>query len=73
MSLPNKESEIREFISERQLEWLQERGLSFADLLEDEDGEYILSEEENGNPGEEGYSVGFKRIDLPDFTELLDN
>lgn len=71
MSLPNRESEIREFISERQLEWLQERGLSFADLLEDEDGEYILSESDTGHPSDEGYSAGFTRIDLPDFTEEL--
>jgi hypothetical protein len=59
-----------EFDAEKKLEWLQDHGMSFADVLCDDDGvEYVLSEEDNGNPGEDGYSAGFKRIDLPNFND----
>lgn len=69
MSNPNIKAETMEFIAEKQLEWLQERGLSFADLLEDEDGEFVYIAEESG--GVDEFSVESIKVYLPDFTEEL--
>ena len=57
----------QEKTAESQLQWLEEHGCTFANLLSDEDGEFILSEQDNGNPGEDGYNVDTQKIYLPNF------
>lgn len=71
MSQPNGNAELQEFVAEKQLEWLTERGMTFADLLCDDDGvEYVMEEPTLMDEGE-NESGAYKRVDLPDFTQEL--
>lgn len=51
---------------EERYDYLKDRGVGFAELLSDEDGEFFLDETDNGNPGEDGYEVRVSKHYLPD-------
>lgn len=57
----------QEIIAEKKELWLQERGLTFKDVMEDERGEYVLQEPElmDENEPEDGK---FKQVYLPEFS-----
>ena len=46
-------------------EWLKENNVTEKDVLQNEDGEYIVVESDNGNPEEDGYSVSIDKVFLP--------
>lgn len=59
-------TEAREMRFEMRDEWLKDYGVTFTDILSDDDGEeYIMSEYDTGHPSDVGYESGFKRINLP--------
>ena len=68
MSNPNIKAETMEYIAEQKLKWLHEFGLSFGDVLVDEEGEYVLHEIE----GEGGIVESTKKVYLPDFSLELE-
>lgn len=57
----------KEIIAEKKELWLQERGLTFKDVMEDEEGEYVLQEPELMDEGETE-DGRYKQIYLPDFS-----
>ena len=70
MSNPNSKAELSEFIAEQKEKWLEDRGLSFKDVMIDEDGEYVMQEPQLMDE-DEPESGEFKKVLLPDFTENL--
>ncbi len=42
-------------------------GCDESDVLSDEEGDFFYSEEDTGNPSDEGYKVYTKKIRLPGF------
>lgn len=70
MSQPNKSAEIEEFIAEAKQVWLKDRGMTFVDVLMDDDGEYVLEEPtlmDEGEPEDDRP----RKVYIPDFTDLL--
>ncbi len=60
---------------EHRQKYLETIGVKEADVLIDDEEqldpkEYYMSEEENGTSGEEGYSVDWKRHDLPEYLDV---
>lgn len=49
--------------------WLEERGLDEYNVLNNENGDYVIEEHEMGSPGDD-YQVEYRRCYLPD--ELQD-
>lgn len=70
MSQPNPNAELAEFVAESKEAWLKDYGQSFKDVLEDEDGEYIMVEPDLMDEGE-SESGKFRQVRLPDFTQEL--
>lgn len=70
MSQPNPNAELAEYIAEMKEAWLKDYGQSFKDVLEDEDGEYIMVEPDLMDEGE-SESGKFRQVRLPDFTQDL--
>ncbi len=70
MSQPNPQSELKEYVAEQKQKWLSENSQNFGDVLEDEDGEYILVEPNLMDEGE-NESAEMIKVYLPDFTENL--
>lgn len=50
---------------EQREEYLNEFGLTNNDVMEDEYGEFFYTQNENGNPGEDGYAVDWQKVYLP--------
>lgn len=71
MSKPDIKAETLEYIAEKQLEWLKDRGCTFADMLEDEDGEFIFDTIDHGDQDGTGYEIETRKVYLPDFTQDL--
>lgn len=46
--------------------WLQENGKRESDVLEDENGEFLITWIDSGNEGDEGYNSVEKQIYLPE-------
>lgn len=59
-----------EVLAERKEQWLKENGYDWKDVMEDDEGEYVLNvmEMDEGENGD--YST--KKVYLPDFTETND-
>ena len=48
-------------------DWLKMMGAVEADVRTDDDiGEYILQDTDNGNPGEDGYVMHQRKVYLPE-------
>ncbi len=65
MSQPNREIEIKEYIAEKKIKWLRNNGMSFKDVLVDEEGEYVVEVDEM-DEGEGGDYMS-RKVYLPDF------
>lgn len=50
---------------EARQEWLENGGYSEGDVMEDEQGEFVIDFVDNGSPGEDGYDVKKVRVYLP--------
>jgi hypothetical protein len=46
--------------------FLSDYGRDEKDVMEDEKGEYVMVEEENGTYGEEDYSINYRKKYLPE-------
>ena len=57
-----KENDIND---EARGEWLKEKGLNEFDVMSDEQGEYVMDQQEVGHPTEAG-SMDMKKVYLPD-------
>lgn len=53
-------------IYEDRNKWLNEHSSNEGNVMEDETGQYIVVESDNGSPSDEGYEVGMKKVYLPD-------
>ncbi len=50
--------------------YLQNANVEKKDVIADEEGEYYMSEVDNGNPGEEGYNVEWKKVRMPTYLDI---
>lgn len=66
-----KTKEQLEETVERQLEWLKEKGCTFADVLEDDGGEYIHDSIEHGDQDGTGFEVETRKLYIPDFSKAV--
>ena len=74
------EDAVKEMVEdwwEEKWAWMQERNLEFKDIhRQDDEHEFHPGEEfyfdttENGNPGEDGYSVDTREVYLPDWLDV---
>lgn len=55
---------IAENKADERATWLSKHSSAEGDVMEDEKGEYIIGINENGNPGEDGYSIDKEKIYL---------
>lgn len=62
----------KEEIAERKLLWLENYGCAFKDIMQDEEGEYILQEPSLMDESEEEDGK-MKKIYVPSDEELLEN
>lgn len=57
--------ELLEDLLEERADWLRDFGEAGLHVHEDDVGEYILIEVENGTAGEDGYSFDWTKVRLP--------
>lgn len=50
--------------------YLENANISKHDVIYDDDGEFYMSEIDNGNPGEEGYNIAWKRVRMPTYLDI---
>ena len=51
---------------QRRAAWLEGNGYSEGDVMEDENGEYVISTNENGTAEEDGYAITPEKVYLKD-------
>lgn len=64
------ENIIEDLYRER-IEWLEWMCVRGSEVYEDDDGEYIIIESDNGTSGEDGYSVDQVKVRLPKQIQLI--
>lgn len=62
--------ELLEIWYDERHKYIENAGIQKKDVLSDDDGEYYMSETDNGNPGEEGYDVKWKKIRMPTYLDI---
>jgi len=65
-------NKINDIVFDNLTDWLSDHGATAKDVMFDDEGYYILTDTDNGNPGEDGYNTGLVKIYLPEiFNPLL--